>query len=131
MSDTPLERDLTFVRTMNTSYVMCRSMRHAWDLEYFGVVEGAPYPVTTIFSASAIIRVTQCIRCGTRKEDFFGLNQAQRVQTGEPLKAFYRRYRHPDRYLWKRSDTNEVDRPLTYDFTEELYNRYQTGALDG
>lgn len=83
-----------------------------------------------MYSGETIVRQSQCLRCGTLKEDFYGSSHIAGLPKDHPrFRAFYSRYRHPNGYLWQ-SD-NGIDRPLFYDFTEELYQRYQTNQLEG
>lgn len=123
------ERDEEFVRTINTAFLQCRTLRHAWDLIYFGEAENAPIPATTeLFSASTIIRQAKCLRCGTLKENFYGFGEIAKRRAIEEWSPFYSRYRYADQYEWHKKPDG-LDRPAARDFTQELYTRFQHGSL--
>lgn len=118
-------RDLGFVKKLSNEAVQCRSLRHQFDLEYFGRVSGLK-EFDSKFSPTTIVRISVCRRCGVNKEDFFNPANASRLAMGMDFVSFYRRYRYPSNYSWKSSESSK-DRPVNGDYNLELYRRYLKG----
>jgi hypothetical protein len=128
-----VEPDQGFVEHLDSDYLQCRSLRHAWKLEYFGTVANAPTEVRTQFSPGVLLRQTVCMRCGTRKEAFYAPPKASarasfREQMASPFFCFYSRYRHPQGYLWKGHDDSLIP-PELPDYHKELFTRFEHNAL--
>lgn len=115
------EYDVTFVRNLDTDFLECRNLRHAWKLRYFGKVSGAPEEIQTTFSPNVIVRQAVCTRCECLKETFYSSPDAH--LRSAPFWPFYSRYRHPRDYLWRGKE--KAERPTSAHFAEELYERFQ------
>jgi hypothetical protein len=99
-------------------------MRHAYKVEYFGTLENAPTWVHAKWHNLTLVLIRRCIRCQLANLHFMNAQNGQRVQSGEPFRPFARRSVYPDNYLWH-GDKATKERPVTPDFNQELFNRWQ------
>lgn len=112
--------DKKWVRTLDDSYLACRTLRHAWDAEFFGYLKDSGLKLKTIFSPYCIVRITGCLRCDTRKIEFFNREQATRLKAGEPFRKFYVRYLYPEGYQYRKGLD---ERPAPQDYNREAFRR--------
>lgn len=118
MSKKP-ERDISFVKQLPDDYLMCRTLRHAWSIVYFGRVREADkrwLPRKPIFRS--IVRISECIRCQTIRREFFNETQARSYLNGHPFDVISRQYMYPRDYQHR----GEA-RPVNKDFNFELLRR--------
>lgn len=115
-------RDIKFVEKLDQDYVECRSLRHQFNLTYFGPIRSIPN-FKSRFAPSTIVRQAECARCGVLKEDFFNPTNASRASLGLSFTSFHRRYRYPTDYEW--DSTSGKERPTNADYNFELYKRFQ------
>lgn len=113
--------DTKWVRRLDDGYLSCRSLRHAWEIEFFGYLKDSALEVRTIFSSYSILRLAECARCGTRKVELFNREQATRLKAGEPFRKFYVRYLYPEGYVYREG---LEERPNPQDYNRELFRRY-------
>lgn len=116
------ERDVSFVADLGPNALACRTLRHQFELVYFGPIKDLE-EFKTIYNSSTIVRQVQCRRCMVFKEDFFNPTNAARMILRREFTSFYRRYRYPDGYAWKASESNG-ERPAQGDYNYELFKRY-------
>lgn len=114
-------RDTRWVRRLPNEYVGCRTMRHAWEQEFFGLLRDAPVPrpEATPFRTS-YVRVLGCGRCGTRRVDFFGPYHAGLWE------RFRTRYIYPEGYRYH-VDPAGPERPGPVEYLREEYRRTKEG----
>jgi len=123
MSKKP-ERDIKFVQRLDDSFLTCRTMRHAWQIVYFGKVREAEsefLPRKVMFRS--IVRISECIRCNTVRREFFNETQAKSFLNGHPFNVLSRQYTYPAGYQHKGGR-----RPINKDFNFELLRRHRLGS---
>lgn len=118
---TRTDRDLGFVTDLNSRYLQCRTIRHQFELTYFGPASGLK-DFTSKFVGAIVIRQAKCRRCGILKEDFFNAPNANRAAMGLKFTAFHRRYRYPAGYTWSKAESGG-EKPTAGDYNLELYTR--------
>lgn len=117
------ERDLRFPEKLDHDFLECRSLRHQFNLVYFGPIRGLPPDLQPRLSPSTIVRQAECNRCGVIKEDFFNPTNASRASMGLTFTSFHRRYRYPPGYQWDGLNSTK-ERPTNADYNYELYKRF-------
>lgn len=105
--------DTKFVKRIDNSYLMCRTLRHGWGQLYFGKLGGYRVKINTRFPSNTVVRVLFCTRCDTQRYDFF--------RTSGEFRAFYKRYVHSPGYLWR--NAANAERPANQDYLKEALRR--------
>lgn len=114
--------DKDFVRTRSMEYVLCRALGHGYHID--GQGPASKFNIATKFGERVKVRKLICFRCGLERYDFLTGGYTPAIFADlDPYRVFYRRYVHPEDYLWSKS-RNKGDHPERRDFSEELWNRY-------
>ncbi|NNC41943.1 MAG: hypothetical protein HKO03_01730 [Acidimicrobiia bacterium] len=109
-----MKKDQAFVKKLDQDYLMCRTLRHSWDQEYFGIAGDHVMDarLASRFAPGVIVRILRCSRCECERFDFYRRRE---------FRAFYHRYIHPEAYLYRM--TKGVERPVSTDYTKEAFRR--------
>lgn len=126
MAKEKLQRDTRWVKALDTEYLQCRSMLHAWKIESFRLAETEEQRALKggLLFKQVIKRDLTCLRCGTVRTDFFG-----RVDARFPFEKIRSRYAYPQGYRFYQAE-HKLDRPMSADFHTALYER-MTSEVSG
>ncbi len=107
------------ISTMSREYLQCRTLGHAWNIDWWGPARLIPGDIPPVVSAFnwEMVRVATCLRCGSGRDEFYpGGTQ----DPWEVWRVQYRRYRYSPGYQLKGMPS---DRRW---FTESAYTRWQS-----
>ena len=112
-------RDVKWLKSLDTNYIECRSIRHIWAMDRFSAVDAEESAkVHKPEGASQVIkRVLTCMRCGTVRNDYFGRNSSRGMF--ERIKS---EYAYPKGYTFVGAK-HDLPRPISSDYNSELFRR--------
>lgn len=116
--ETTHDRDVKWVRKLDTVFVECRSIRHMWEMERFSALRSDEKRVRKPEGASQVIkRVLTCRRCGTVRNDYFGRNSRRGM-----FERIRSEYAYPRGYTFIRAK-HDLARPISSDYNADLFRR--------
>ena len=112
-------RDVKWLKTLDTNYIECRSIRHTWAMNRFSAVnaEESAKVRKPVGASQVIKRVLICDRCGTVRNDYFGRNSSRGMF--DRIKS---EYAYPKGYTFVGAK-HDLPRPISGDYNWELYQR--------
>lgn len=106
-----------FAHNQASNHLMCRNLRHAWDISRFrAVTKDEAQEFSLLKWDQAIVRELTCFRCECTKLEFFARDE--RTIGFVRVKGLYQ---YPKGYLYKGSKDEE--RPDRWDYFTELLER--------
>lgn len=88
------------VSTMPLAYLQCRTLGHAWNIEWWGPVDQLAEidvevpPMVRTFRWS-MVRISKCLRCFTERDEFYPRGT---IDPYEVWRVQQRRYRYAEGY---------------------------------
>lgn len=127
MTDVQIEHtyvDEAWLKDLPPDFLMCRSIRHQWDLADFRTMtaEEAREVSKPAGIQQMILRELTCLRCPTIRQDFFGRTTRKKLNGG-PFSKLFSRYKYPRGYTFVGKE-HDLERPSMEDYHRETFRRW-------